>query len=280
MTDAQLDAVIDAVKGQGENPNKVEWDDLKAALKSIYNNQTSLTDLSPNTTSAFPKFDGSVWAASPMSVPNGAKIPQNNGNWGSGHQITPALRFDSTPGTGILAATWATSSTTAIAGHNGLEFISNYRRMISFYCTEETGTPGAVVIHGWGTNRLQLDSESNIVFISQTKRFEFEGTDGTDVEFHGYTSGSDFSRTIVFVSENQPGQPNKAAVPLAVKSAHGKDSFNVYKPSDGTVIGGFTELGHVFIPTTTYADDTAAATGGVKVGGLYWNGSVITQRRA
>jgi hypothetical protein len=279
MSNLSLIAGLNAVPSLGNDPNLVEWADLKAKIIDIIN---ALPDTAEVTnTHQYVRYDSeqSKFVPSVFSAPNGSKTPGNDGQWGLGHTITPALRFDSTPGTGILAATWALNATSAIAGHNGLEFISNFRRMFSFYCDTETGNPQAVVIHGWGQNRFQLDSESNIVFISRTKRFEYEGTDGTDVEFHGYTAGTDFSRTIVFVSENQVGQPAKAAVPLAVKSAHGKDSFHVYRPSDSAVVGGFGEQGHVFIPRTTYANDTAAATGGVPLGGLYWNGSAITQRR-
>lgn len=279
MIDSQLDAIIDGVKAAGADPNKVEWDDLKAAMKAIYQNQTSLEDLNVSTTSraVFPKKVGENWTASTMSVPNGTKSPQSNGGWGLGHVITPALEFDSTPGTGILAAVFAPGPNATISGHNGLEFISNYRRMAALYVVEETGNPGAVVLHGYGTNRLQFDSESNIVMISATGRFEFEAKGDIPIYFFGYTAGSAFNQTICHINEDNALW---AKTPLAVKSYQGKDAFQVWATANEAVIGGFTDKGHVFIPTTTYANDGAAATGGVKVGGLYWNGSVITQRRS
>ena len=51
-----------------------------------------------------------------------------------------------------------------------------------------------------------------------------------------------------------------------------------------TGTGNFTPVGNVTLPalqaSTTYANDAAAATGGVAVGGLYRNGSVIQIRVA
>ena len=278
MIDSQLDAIIDGVKAAGSDPNKVEWDDLKAAIKAIYQNQTSLDDLNASTTAraVFPKRVGENWAASTLSAPNGIKSPQANGVWGLGHVITPALEFDSTPGTGILAGVWSPGPNAAISGHNGVEFISNYRRMAALYVTNETGNPEAVVLHAYGTNRLQLDSESNIVMISATGRFEFEEKLAGPIYFYGYTAGTAYNQTICFVNENDA---TFAKTPISVKSYQSKDAFQIWATADESVIGGFTDKGHVFIPTTTYANDTAAATGGVKVGGLYWNGSVITQRR-
>jgi hypothetical protein len=54
----------------------------------------------------------------------------------------------------------------------------------------------------------------------------------------------------------------------------GGDAINIGTPSDGTVVPSkvnFSGLGN-------YADDTAAAAGGVAVGSIYRNGSVVQVR--
>lgn len=59
MTDAQIQQLIDNCKGAGSDPNRVEWDDLKAVLSSFLT-QVNFTDLNP-LENQIPKFLGGQW---------------------------------------------------------------------------------------------------------------------------------------------------------------------------------------------------------------------------
>lgn len=285
MSNLSLIAGLNAVPSLGNDANLVEWADLKAKIIDIIN---ALPDTAEVTnTHQYVRYDSeqSKFVPSVFSAPNGSKTPGNSGQWGLGHSITPALRFDSTPGTGILAGVWNTSPTAAIAGHTGLEFIANNRRMIAMFPDVQTGDPTAVFIHGYGTNRLMIESEAAIVFNAQTKGYEFEQIEGDTVVFMAYTAGTGFTRTIEVKSE-QAGF-SEAKCPIAFRGfvvngtpTTNHDAAQVWHPITRTPVGGFTWNGHPWIPTTTYANDAAAAAAGIRIGSLYWNGSVLTQRRS
>jgi len=74
------------------------------------------------------------------------------------------------------------------------------------------------------------------------------------------------TNTITFTSAPASG--------LSFFGVIGGDAVNIGTPSDGTVVPSkinFSGLGN-------YADDAAAATGGVSIGGIYRNGSVVQVR--
>jgi len=264
MTDAQIQSTIDACKAAGSDPNKVEWNDLKAVLSNILT-QTTLEDVTASE-GQYLKFTDGQWQA----AANDGIMPAGVNNGGV---YTPGMRFSTDTDTGLFAP--------AGAGRYGMDLVDGGKGVVSVFwdwsSSYENEKGGISVLKGWGTNRFSIESFAAMVHISGTSRYEWEGLGGGGVlTWVGYDAGSSQGRTILVTTSTASGA---SVVPMAFKALENKDSIQIWDANNAGV-GGFTYGGHPFLPTTTYANDTAAATGGVKVGGLYWNGSAITQRRA
>ena len=93
--------------------------------------------------------------------------------------------------------------------------------------------PGsAAVIRGMGTNRLSIESNSTLVHIANSARFEWEGLGGTErLKFVGYEAGSSIGRPIDF---NNSGQAPTIATPFSASTVNSTVDIAKFGLFDGS----------------------------------------------
>lgn len=156
-------------------------------------------------------FDVKKQFLAPPTFFPGDPIILPNGELGYNGEFIPPYSFMQDPKTGISMEYGDAPS---------ICFINRGRTLLRTYW--EAGKVGdAAVIAGLGENRLSIQSESNMVHIAKTSRFEWEGTQGKYLDFVGYSASSFQGKTFRFTTEQAHPATPLAVMPLG--NAHALD---------------------------------------------------------
>lgn len=143
-------------------------------------------------------------------------------HWNDAGAMTPIIRF----------AMPDLSNTGALTlGGGVVQLMHKDLACLSYYWE---GTPGGVaVLHGFGANRLSIESVGAITHIAANSRYEWEGSFSTEtVDFIGYQKSS---ANGVPINITNTGQTPQLSIPLYVTNVHSAvESFAKFRDDTGS----------------------------------------------
>jgi hypothetical protein len=128
----------------------------------------------------------------------------------------------------------------------------------------------------------EMIADLNAVFRLNVAPYTRYQSNGTTLVAVSAAGNATLSATQTFTGNNTFSGTTTAATLVATTSTVTTETVTTLTATTATVSGVFTGAGSVLLSalqaSTTYADDAAAAIGGVAVGQLYRNGSVVQIR--